>query len=97
MIGQLLADDPDDDYLMQIQTGFLVSKRKWCDFISYSGGLPMTTIRVLPDMKIQGAIISAAAAFEAKAAEALADYKAAFKSGMRMLPTKRRVELEMFA
>ena len=32
---------------------------------SYSGGLPMVTIRIEPDAEVQGAILQAAAAFEA--------------------------------
>ena len=83
------------DYALQVQTGLLVSERKWCDFISYSGGLPMATIRVFPDASIQDAIIEAAAAFEARLAERLAQYEAAQSSGLRLLPTTRRVEVEI--
>lgn len=39
-----------DDYTLQVQTGLLVTELKWCDFISYSGGLPMTTIRIEPSI-----------------------------------------------
>ncbi len=83
------------DYALQVQTGLLVSERKWCDFISYSGGLPMATIRVFPDASIQDAIIEAAAAFEARLAERLAQYEAAQSIGLRLLPTTRRVEVEI--
>lgn len=83
------------DYVMQIQTGLLVSERAWCDFISYSGGLPMVTIRVFPDPEIQAAIINAAGAFEARLSEKLAAYQAALASNARLIPTARRVELEM--
>jgi predicted phage-related endonuclease len=30
-----------EEYLLQVQTALLVTGRKWCDFLSYSGGLPM--------------------------------------------------------
>lgn len=53
------------DYMLQIQTGLLVTGRKWCDLISYSAGLPMARIRAYPYMQIHGAILSAASAFEA--------------------------------
>jgi len=54
------------DYVLQCQTGLLVTKRKWLDFISYCGGMPMVIIRVFPDPVIQAAIIDAATKFEAK-------------------------------
>ena len=52
-----------DEYVIQVQTGLLVTKRKWCDFISYCGGAHMLTIRAYPDPKIQDAIVAAANAF----------------------------------
>lgn len=84
-----------DDYVMQVQTGLLVSGRQWCDFISYSGGLPMVTIRVYPDPTIQAAIIAAATAFETKLAEKRAEYEAVIASKARLIPTDRRIEQEM--
>lgn len=83
------------DYVLQVQTGLLVSGRKWCDFISYSGGLPMVTVRVYPDAAIQAAIIEAATAFEARLAERMAQFRAALASGTRLIPTERRVAQEM--
>lgn len=64
-----------DDYSIQVQTALLVTGRKWCDFVSYCGGLPMVTIRVLPDSHVQGAILAAATAFEADLAAALERYR----------------------
>lgn len=55
-----------DDYVLQLQTGLLVTGRKWLDFISYSGGLPMFVCRVLPDPAIIDAIKTAATEFEVK-------------------------------
>ena len=81
-----------DDYMLQLQTGLLVSGRKWIDFISYSGGLPMTVIRVFPDARIQDAIVAAATAFEARLAEKMAKYRAVLESPARLIPTERRVE-----
>lgn len=85
-----------DDYLMQVQTGLLVTGRKWLDFVSYSGGLSMITIRIFPDARIQSAIVEVAAAFEAKVAEKMARYHEVMASGIRLLPTERRIEQEMF-
>lgn len=46
-----------EEYMLQIQTGLLITGRDWLDFISYCGGLPMVVLRVYPDLKMQGAII----------------------------------------
>ena len=94
---QTLTDmEMPDDYMMQVQTGLLVTERQWIDFISYSGGLPMVTIRVFPDPTIQAAIIAAATGFEARLAEKMKIYEAALASKARLIPTERRVEQEMF-
>lgn len=85
-----------DEFMIQIQTGFVVSERKWCDFVSYSGGLHMATIRVLPDPQYQVAIIEAARAFEARLTEKLMAYEAALRSRVRLAPTERKIEQEMF-
>jgi predicted phage-related endonuclease len=84
-----------DDYVLQVQTELLVTERKWCDFISYSGGLPMVTIRVFPDERVQAAIVEAATAFEARIAEKRVAFEAAIASGARLIPTERRIEQEM--
>jgi hypothetical protein len=84
-----------DDYMIQVQTGLLVSERKWLDFVSYSGGLPMVTIRVLPDYKVQDAIVAAATAFEKRLTDKMAEYHAMLKSDARLIPTERRIEMEM--
>ena len=85
-----------DDYLLQVQTGFFVTERKWCDFISYSGGLPMFTLRVYPDPKVQDAIVVAATAFEKRLAEKMEMYRGTLASGARLLPTERRILQEMY-
>jgi hypothetical protein len=86
------------EYMLQLQTGLLVSERAWIDFISYSGGLPMTTIRVFPDARIQAAIIEAAGAFEQRLAKQLEAFQLASRAeaGRRVIPTERRVVQEMF-
>ncbi len=85
-----------DDYLLQVQTALLVTERAWCDFISYSGGMPMVTIRVYPDAKVQEAIIEAATAFEETLAALMDSYAGALASDMRLIPTERRIEQEMY-
>ena len=66
LIDYVSADTIDPDFMIQVQTGLLVSERKWCDLISYCGGLPMATVRVYPDDTIQSAILEAATKFEAR-------------------------------
>lgn len=81
-----------DEFVLQAQTGLLVSERKWLDFISYSGGLPMIVIRVWPDHEIQSAIIEAATAFEDKIVALRAEYEAAQSHPTaRLIPTQRRI------
>ena len=84
-----------DEYMIQIQTGFLTSERKWCDFISRSGGLPQPTIRTYPDKTIMDAIEAGARAFEKKIEQKRADYDRALASGARLIPTERRAEMEI--
>ena len=87
----------DPDYSIQVQTGFLVSKRKWCDHISYSGGLPMATIRIYPIPEIQDAILSAATAFEKRLAEKMTRYREVIATNTRLIPTERKIVQEMYA
>jgi len=86
------------DFVLQCQTGLLVTEREWLDFSSYSGGLPMVTIRVFPDEVVQAAILEAAEAFEAQVERRLATYRAILEQNeRRLVPTERRVEMEMYA
>jgi hypothetical protein len=84
-----------DEHVIQVQTGMLVSGRKWCDFISYSAGLPMAVMRVLPDPEIQDAIIKAATAFEERIAQKMEAFKEALAT-RRFIATKRRIEQEIY-
>lgn len=84
-----------EEYWLQIQTGLLVTGRKWCDFISYSGGLPAFVSRVEAHPETQDAIIEAAAKFEARINEVVADFLAAVEA-RGFHPTERRIEQEMF-
>jgi YqaJ-like viral recombinase domain len=78
-----------DDYVIQVQTALLVSERKWCDVISYCGGMPMATVRVYPSDEVQRAIVKAARAFEQQVADTRTIYDAMMASGARLIPTKR--------
>jgi hypothetical protein len=95
-IGSDHGETIPPDFMLQCQTGLLVSERSWIDFVSYSGGLPMATIRVFPIPAVQEAILDAAIAFEAKLSQKLAAYWSALASPARLVPTERRIIQEMY-
>jgi hypothetical protein len=86
------------EYMIQLQTGLLVSERQWVDFISYCGGMPMVVIRVYPDPVAQDAIAEAAGAFEGWLAEKLSRYHSVKSDpAVRLTPTERKYYQEIFA
>jgi predicted phage-related endonuclease len=95
MIENVAAKTVPAEFMVQVQTGLLVSERQWCDFIVYSGGLPLIPIRAYPDDKVQDAIINIAGAFERKLQQQWALYREALVSDPRLIPTERKVEEEM--
>ena len=92
----ILAGGVPDKHVIQVQTGLWVLKRDFCEFVSYHGGMPMCTIRVEADHRVQEAIVRAALAFEAKVRDAVAEYQDRLKSGMRLVPTERVIEQEIY-
>lgn len=84
----IVTDEIDSDYLIQLQTGLLVSERKWCDFIQYSNGMPLYVKRVFPDPVFQKAIFEAAAEFEGKAKEIIEKYNA---NSTKYIMTERKI------
>lgn len=85
--------EPPVDFMLQVQTGLWVTQRRWCDLVSYSGGLPMCVMRVHPDEVVHEALEQAAKAFEESLQLARADYERATHGLQR---TERRVVQEMF-
>lgn len=77
------------EYRAQVQAGLLLSGRAWCDFISFSCGLPMLVHRVTPDPDWQAAIKEAAAQFEQTVGEIIAAYHAAVSNADSYTPTER--------
>lgn len=55
-----------EEFILQIQTGLLITGREWCDFLSYSGGLPMIIYRVHSDRDMQDRIFDALRSAESK-------------------------------
>ena len=96
IVDYVSADKIDPDFAIQVQTGLMVSERKWCDLISFCGGLPMATVRVYPDEKIQTAILEAVTAFEERLAIAMRKYGEVVSSSKRLIPTIRRITEEIY-
>ena len=94
-IETILADEVPAEYLLQCQTGLLVTGRKWLDFISYCGGLPMFVKRVWPCPEIHRAILDAALAFEQRLAAAQARYDEWIGRQPVVIHTERTIEQEI--
>lgn len=90
------AETCPDDFALQVQTALWVTERKWLDFCSYSNGLHMPVIRILPDAEWQSRFEDAAKAFEDKVQRAVNDYRTALASGARLIPTERREIQELY-
>lgn len=74
--------------MAQLQCGLLVTGRKWIDYVSFSGGMPLWVTRVLPDPNWFDAITQAVALFEANAADMITRYRSAVDG----LPVMERIE-----
>jgi hypothetical protein len=85
--GQVPAEN-----MAQLQAGLLVSGRKWIDYVSYCGGMPLWVYRALPDERWFDAIKTAVIKFEETAAEMVTAYQTVTAD----LPmTERVTEMEM--
>jgi len=45
-LDRILGAPIEHAHMAQMQTGMFVSGRKWCDFLTYCGGMPMWRVRV---------------------------------------------------
>jgi hypothetical protein len=82
-----------EEFMLQIQTGLMITRRKWCDFISYSNGMPMVVIRVLPDLEVQRAIEEGARATEKDIAAKIEKFNNAVQSS-KLIKTVRKNRTE---
>lgn len=92
IVESAAADTIPEEFMLQCQTALLVSERSWIDFISYAGGLPMSTTRVYPIPAYEDVILTAAEKFEADLADKRVIYDAMLASGARLISTKRSVQ-----
>lgn len=96
-VKTISADQVPAEYMLQLQTGLLVTGRQWIDFVSYCGGMPMYVKRVFPDAAIQGAILDAARSFEARIAVRLEEYRETLARQPVLIETERTNEEEITA
>jgi len=94
-VETILADKVPEEYMLQIQTGLLVTRRKWLDFVSYCAGLPMYVKRVFPDARYQEAIIAAAIGFEYRLQIAQEKYAAWLDRQPVVINTVRTIQEEI--
>lgn len=88
----IIEDEVPAEYILQIQTALFVSGRKWCDFVSYCGGMPMYVKRVTPDANVIDAIKYAAIGFEQRLIAAMTKYR---DGVFGMYETERRIQQEI--
>lgn len=96
-VETIISGQMPAEYAIQVQTGLLVTERAWCDFISYSGGLPMFVKRIHPDEKVQNAIVEAAGAFHEKLDQLLTRYGQQLIAMPKLIETKRVIREEIYA
>lgn len=90
-LATILSGRPPAYNMAQMQTGMFVSGREWCDYVSFSAGLPLWVKRVHWDSGWFKIIPEVAAAFETNVAQIVAAYEAETAG----LPaTERRASIE---
>lgn len=85
-VATILADEVPLANLAQMHAGMLVAGRAWCDYVSFSGGLPLYVKRVHRDEKWDKVITEVATEFETTAARMVTSFRALAKT---MPPTER--------
>ena len=91
-LNTILDGSPPINYMPQLQAGLLVSGRKWIDYVSYVGGMPLYVTRVYPEPQWFSAIKQAAITFERNVDEIQRQYR---ESVTGLHPTDRIIEQEM--
>lgn len=86
-VQTVLADEVPAENYAQLQCALLVSGRQWCDYVSFSGGLPLYVKRVYPENSWLIAIKQAAKWAEQQIEDTVARYKKATEG----LPVMERV------
>lgn len=84
-VATALEGEVPAHYMAQIQCGLWVTGRKWCDFLSFHGGMALLPIRVTPDPDWQTALHLAALTAETTIRDLVTRYEAATK-GLPIAP-----------
>lgn len=87
----ILADAVPPENVAQCQAALFVSGRDWCDYVSFSGGMPLYIKHVEPDERWFAAIVAAATEFESAVAQMVDTYTERVKG----LPLTERPVFEM--
>jgi putative phage-type endonuclease len=89
-LKSLISGEAPAEYLPQVQTGLAVTGRAWCDFISYSPGLPLFVKRCERDEAAIERLIAAACAAEVQ----LAELMEAFTKAAAQFPATEPIQPE---
>jgi putative phage-type endonuclease len=89
-LAALLASEMPSEYTLQIQTGLAVTGRSWCDFISYTPGLPLFVHRCQRDEQLIAQLIAAAQAAE----EQLSELYGLYLTAAKQFPATEPIQLE---
>ena len=74
-IETIVSNEMPVEYMLQIQTGLLVTKRRWCDFISYSNGLPFFVKRIYPNLELHQLIVKSCIEIDAEVCDMIEKYE----------------------
>jgi hypothetical protein len=96
-IKTVITNEVPTEYMLQVQTGLLVTGWDYMDYISFSAGLPMWIIRVEPIEKYQDAIVRAAESFEESVRDCVISYSDQIRGCKTLIETERETdELEVY-
>lgn len=85
-LATVLAGTIPDYHMAQVQLGLLITGRKWCDYVSFRGGMRLFVTRILPDNNWQKTLVLAGAYAETRIQEIVRKYERA----TAFMPTTER-------
>lgn len=78
-VETVISGEVPAENMAQLQAGLFVSGREWIDYISYSAGMHLWSVRVYPEPRWFDAIQAAVEAFEVSVTRTVDTYNAAVK------------------
>lgn len=96
-LNTILAGEVPAPYVAQCQAALLVTGRKWLDYVSFHGGMPLFVKRVYPDPQWLDAFEAACRTFEQNAVALVADYRTRIVGlpATEPIPAYAEVELKL--